>query len=217
MIESGDQVGVTCPACSPNHETIHEVLSPGGQATVRCGECGHVHTSTAEDSPTVRAVRTIVSQDGESVSATMDLPDEAILEVGDRFVVDTEEAVYSVELTDIEDQSGGRHERHRAGEIETLWTRDIGNVSVNVTVNPARGGGGSSWSARQQLPGDETVSVGDEFRIDGTVVRVTGLLLRETTTPDGVRTLDTVGDESMAMDLERIYARPAHPVRRDPW
>ncbi|MFB6128411.1 MAG: HVO_0476 family zinc finger protein, partial [Halorhabdus sp.] len=43
MSESSQRVGLPCPACSPDLETVHEVLSTGGQATVRCTECDHVH------------------------------------------------------------------------------------------------------------------------------------------------------------------------------
>lgn len=218
MTEAGDQVAVTCPGCSPAAETIHEVLAPGGQPTVRCRECDHIHTTTVESAPPERSVRTIVSQDGESITASVEIPVEAILEVGDRFVVDTDDAVYSVELTDIEDYDGRRHERLEADETATLWTRDIGNVSVNVTINPARGSSDDTRSASQQLPGDELVSVGDALRIDGEPVRVTGLLLRDGAVDGaGGRTVDDPGARAAAMDLKRIYTRSQRRVSRDPW
>lgn len=217
-MEAGDQLAVTCPACSPDFETVHEVLSPGGQPTVRCRECGHVHTTTPTTETTKQPLRTIVSQDGDSVTATVDVPADALLEVGDRFVVDDEAAVYSVELTDIEDPDGRRHERLEAADIETLWTRDIGNVSVNVTIHPASGSQEDSRSATHAMPGDEGISVGDELTIDGEPVRITGLMLRENAVgPDRQRRLDEPGDRARAMDLDRIYARSQQRVRRDPW
>lgn len=217
-MEAGDQVAVTCPACSPRVETVHEVLSPGGQATVRCQACDHVHSQRIESDVPERSVRTVISQAGESITTTVDIPEDAVLEVGDRFVADTDEAVFSVELTDIEDADGGRHDRLTAGEAATLWTRDIGNVAVNVTVHPAPGSDDASTSAVLSVPGDDWVAVGDELRIDGTDVRVTGLLLRSSATSEGgSRTLDEPGDRAQAMDLDRVYTRSTKRVRRDPW
>lgn len=218
MNEAGDQLAVTCPACSPDIEAVHEVLSGGGQPTVRCRDCGHVHTTSTGDVAPETSVRTIVSQDGESVTATVDIPTDALLEVGDRFVVDTDAAVYSVELTDIEGPDGRRQDRLTADDIETLWTRDIGNVAVDVTIHPADGSDEDSRSADHPMPGDGHLAVGEELTVDGEPVRVTGLLLREQSVPEGTdRRFDEPGDRAMAMDLDRVYARSQRRVRRDPW
>lgn len=218
MTEAGEQLAVTCPACSPDFETIHEVVSNGGQPTVQCRECGHVHSTTDPSPATPRSVRTIVSQDGDSIRTTVDIPPDAVLETGDRFVVETEEAVYSVELTSIEDGDGGRHETLEAERVETLWTRDIGNLSVNVTIHPQRGSGDESRSATVTVPGDEEITVGDSIDVSDTSVRVIGILLRDSAVEAGrPRKLDETGDSAVAMDLDRVYARPTGRVRRDPW
>lgn len=218
MTEAGDQLAVTCPACSPGVETVHEVLSPGGQPTVRCHECGHVHATSAGWSPPSRPVRTIVSQADESIAATVDVPEGVVLERGDRFVVETDEAVYSVELTSIEDADGRRHDRLGVDRIETLWTRDIGNVSVDVTVHPPPRSGRSSHSVRLRLPGDEELVVGDEMSVDDEPVRVVGLLLRgEAVAAGAKRKLDDRGSSAPAMDLERVYARSREADGRSAW
>ena len=44
MTEITERAAVACPSCSPDLETVHEVLTTGGgRATVRCTECGHTH------------------------------------------------------------------------------------------------------------------------------------------------------------------------------
>ena len=44
MTETAERAAVACPSCSPDLETVHEVLTTGGgRATVRCTECGHTH------------------------------------------------------------------------------------------------------------------------------------------------------------------------------
>lgn len=218
MTEAGDQLAVVCPACSPEFETIHEVLSNGGQPTVRCQECDHVHSTSLPDTPEPRPIRTIVSQDGESVRTSVDIPPDAYLEAGERFVVETDEAVYSVEITSLEDTDGGRHDSLSAEHIETIWTRDIGNLSVNVTIHPQQGSGESSRSATVALPGDQELTVGEDLRVDGESVRVIGLLRRDAAvTDEAVRKLDEPGDTAFAMDVERVYARSSYQGRRDPW
>ena len=52
-LDAGDTVALTCPACSPHDDTVHEVLKPGGTATVRCNDCEHVHKETIESTTTV--------------------------------------------------------------------------------------------------------------------------------------------------------------------
>ena len=217
-MDAGDQLAVTCPACSPTVETVHEVLSPGGHPTVRCRSCGHVHSTRIDADTDERTIRTIVSQEGDSVAATVEAPVDAVLDVGDRFVVDTDEAVYSVELTAIEDRHGRRHERLSADQAETLWTRDIGNVAVRVTIHPPRGSGQSSRAATLRLPGDTELSIGEERRIDGERVRLTGILLRTSAVEARAdRKLDRAGASAMAMDIDRVYARSPRATPRDPW
>ncbi|WP_394350143.1 hypothetical protein [Salinigranum salinum] len=40
--DAGEWVPLACPSYSPGDPTVHEVVKPGGQSTVRCTECGHV-------------------------------------------------------------------------------------------------------------------------------------------------------------------------------
>ncbi|ERH13482.1 MAG: hypothetical protein J07HB67_02522, partial [halophilic archaeon J07HB67] len=55
------RVPVDCPACAT--ETVHELLNPGGHATVRCTACDHTHKAELTE-PETETVNVIVSQDG---------------------------------------------------------------------------------------------------------------------------------------------------------
>ena len=82
MSEPAQQVGVPCPACSPDLETVHEVLSPGGTLTVRCTECGHTHKATIDEEPAVER-DVIVSQGAESFRTRVEAPPNEEVAVGE--------------------------------------------------------------------------------------------------------------------------------------
>lgn len=217
MSDPGDQVAATCPACSPNRDTAHEILSGGGTATVRCRACGHVRATSVGGKSTRRDVRTVISQDGESVSTTHPVPNGATLAVGDEFVVETDEASFAVEITSLEGPDGDRHERLPAGEVATIWTRDVGNVAVDVTVHPPEQADERSRSSTLLVPGDRAFEVGDEETVDGEPVRVHGILKRGATDGPEPRKLDRPGDRVPARDVARLYVRSLRHVPRSPW
>lgn len=209
-----DRVALACPACTPHVETAHEVLKRGGQSTVRCTECGHVHKTRIERSTTV-SQDVIVSQDGQSYRTSLETdPDETVV-VGDEFLVETPEAIQQVRVTSIELEDDQRVEDARVDDVRTVWTRVVDNVSVPVTIHPSDGQRDESRSVRMRVPGDyefvvgETASVGDEeFEIRGLEVR------------DAVAEkyrfdrFDHDGDSVFAKDLKRVYARD---TTTDPW
>ncbi len=75
--DAGERVPLSCPTCSPDEPTVHEVLKPGGHSTVRCTECSHVHKEKVPDDET--AAKVVVSQDGDSFTAEVDVPADAEL------------------------------------------------------------------------------------------------------------------------------------------
>ena len=96
MSETQDRRAVECPSCSPELETVHEVLSPGGgSVTVRCGECGHVHKVQPTSDPEV-TLDVVVSQGGESTTANVTTPADETIAVGDEFLLETEEMLATV-------------------------------------------------------------------------------------------------------------------------
>lgn len=204
--EAGERVAATCPACSPDVETVHEVLKPGGQVTVRCTECGHVHKTRIEAEET-RETDVIVSQEGESFAATADVPVDEEVAVGEEFVLDTEEAIMLVRITSVELEGDRRVEAARGGEVETLWTRAVDNVAVNVTIHPTDGSRDESRSVKVYVPGDYEFTVGETDEWEDEEFTITGIHLRDDVHGYDHAKLDFDGDSAPAKDVKRLYAR----------
>ncbi|AGB15090.1 putative Zn-finger protein [Halovivax ruber XH-70] len=205
MSEVEDRQAVPCPSCSPAVETVHEVLSPGGGSlTVRCGDCGHVHkiqpTSEAEVTLDV-----VVSQGGESTAANVTTPADETIAVGDEFLLETEAMLATVRVTSVELDGHRRRESAPAEKVETVWTREVDNVAVNVTIHPGDGTHDESRATTIHVPGDYELTVGevetfgeDEFEIDAVVVRGDA---------DGYNRdrYEQEGDTVFAKDTKRVY------------
>lgn len=203
MSEATERVGTTCPACAPDTPVVHELLKSGGQATVRCGGCGHVHKTRLE-TPDTEQRDVIVSQDGESFATTTEIPSEERLAVGEEFVLDTPEALLTVRITSLEVE-GGRTDEAGVGEIETLWTRVVGNVAVDVTLNPTDGGE-ETRGIELRVPGDYEFTVGEEESLADETFTVKGIHLRADAEGYGFEHLDHDGDMAFAKDVNRVYA-----------
>lgn len=209
MTEQSERVPLPCPACSPGEPTVHEVLSTGGQATVRCGDCGHVHKETMER-PTEVTVDVVVSQDGESHKASLDAVAEESVAVGDEFVVDTEEAIMQVRVTAVEVGPERRVEEAALGDVETVWSRVVDNVGVNVTVHPKDGDGGDreTRSVRVFVPGDHEFTVGEVEELGDEEFLVEGIKVRDAVADDyRFEKFDHDGDSVFAKDVKRVYGR----------
>ncbi len=217
MSEPAQRIAVACPSCAPGTDIVHEVLRPGpGHATVRCTDCGHTHKIVVEEDERV-TVDVVVSQDGESFTATTEIPPEEELVTGEEFVVDTPEAIMQVRITAIEVGAEQRLEEATAEEVETLWTRAVDNVRVPVTIHPKDGNREESRSLTMAVPGDEEFTVGetrsagsDEFEIEGIQVRAD---------TDGYRfeKFDHEGDMVFAKDVKRLYARDETTTAWSAW
>ena len=206
MSETPDRLAAACPSCSPAVETVHEVLSPGGgSVTVRCGECGHVHKVQAESDPEV-TLDVVVSQGGESFAVTVTTPADETVTVGEEFLLETDEMLATVRVTSVELPDGRRAESAPAEEIQTVWTREVDNVEVNVTIHPADGRHDESRSRTVYVPGDYEFAVGetetfgdDEFTVDAVVVRADASGYERDR-------YEMDGDVVFAKDVKRVYA-----------
>ena len=207
MSDQAERVAVACSGCSPGAATVHEVLSTGGGLfTVRCSECGHVHKEEPPSEETVdRTV--VVSQEGESTTATLAMPADETVRVGEEFVVDTEEAILGVRVTAIEVGLEERAESATPREIETVWTRAVDNVAVDVTLHPKDGTGDATRSIEVPVPGDEEFVVGESESFGEEAFVVEGLVVRDDAEGYPSRKLDRRGDSVPAKDLARVYAR----------
>ncbi|AGB36072.1 HVO_0476 family zinc finger protein [Natronococcus occultus] len=206
MNDVPDRIPTPCPSCSPDLETVHEVLTEGGGAlTVRCSECSHVHKVQPDPDREI-TLDVVVSQEGESFTANVTAPEDETIEVGDEFILETDEVLSTVRVTSVELDGHRRVEEADADEIETVWTREVDNVAVNVTVHPQDGSRDDSRSITVYVPGDYEFEVGaieefgdDEFEIDAFVVR------QDAPEYDRDR-YDMEGDTGVAKDLKRVYA-----------
>ncbi|WIV66389.1 HVO_0476 family zinc finger protein [Natrialbaceae archaeon AArc-T1-2] len=205
MNETQDRIPTPCPACSPELETVHEVLSTGGAVTVRCSECGHVHKVQPEPEREV-TVDVVISQDGESVTANVTTPEGETIAVGDEFIVETEEMLATVRVTSVQVGDEKRVEEATADDVVTVWSREVDNVGVNVTIHPQDGSREDSRSTTVYVPGDDEFEVGsveafgdDEFEIDAVVVR------DDAAGYDRDR-YELEGDAVLAKDAKRVYA-----------
>lgn len=205
MSESTQRLPLVCPACSPELETVHEVLKQGGQATVRCTECGHVHKTTLPEQRTVQR-QVVVSQDGESFSATTEPPAEETLSVGEEFLLETDEAIMTVRITSLE-VADGRVESGLAEDVETIWTRAVGNVSVNATIHPKSGAHDATRSETLHVPGDYEFVVGATDELGDLSFTVEGIHLRDDAVGYDHEKLDHDRDSAQAKDINRLYLR----------
>ncbi|MFB6309151.1 MAG: HVO_0476 family zinc finger protein [Haloarculaceae archaeon] len=213
--EPGERVALACPACSPDLETVHEVLTPGGQVTVRCTECDHVHKERLPEETTVER-DVVVSQDGESFSATVDVPEGEQLAEGEEFLLETEEAVVTARITSLE-LADGRTDEAPVEDVETIWTRAVGNVAVNVTMHPTDGRHDDTESFKLQVPGDYEFVVGATDEIGGEEFTVEGIYIREDARGYDFEKLDHDGDAATAKDIKRLYVRDESTTAWSAW
>jgi len=215
MTETTERVALVCPACSPGTETVHEVLKPGGQATVRCTDCQHVHKETLPETET-RPTDVVVSQDGESFTASADVPADETLAIGEEFLLDTDAAIMTVRITSLE-LAEGRTEEAPVESVRTVWTRAVGNVSVDTTVHPKGGAHDETRSLELHVPGDYEFTVGEVDELGGEEFTVEGIYIRDDAHGYDFEKLDHEGDAAMAKDIKRLYVRDETSTAWSAW
>ncbi|ERH03968.1 MAG: archaeal Zn-finger protein [Halorubrum sp. J07HR59] len=214
-VESGSRVPLTCPSCSAG-ETVHEVLSPGGQATVRCTECEHVHKHRIPEA-TEAERKVIVSQGSESFTTQVGFDPDERLAVGEEFIVDSPEALLQARVTGLELGDENRADEAAIESVDTVWSRAIDNVELSVTLHPNDGDREASRSLSITVPGDfefvvgETESFGDETFV------TEGMQIRENAPEYRFDKLDHDGDAAFAKDLKRLYARDDSSTAWSAW
>jgi uncharacterized Zn finger protein len=205
MNDVSERIAVACPSCSPDEETVHEVLKPGGQPTVRCTACGHTHKTRVERERTVD-LDVVVSQDGESFQTSLEAPAEESAAVGDEFIVDTPEAILQVRVTSLEVGDGRRSEEATIDDVDTAWTRVVDNVSVKATLHPKDGGRDETRSITIQVPGDYEFEVGSVETLGDEEFEIEGIQVRDDADYRFDK-FDHDGDVVFAKDVKRLYGR----------
>jgi len=211
----GERIGLPCPACSPDIETVHEILKPGGHVTVRCTACDHVHKETLPEDTTLQR-DVVVSQEDESFTAQVDVPEGEALSVGEEFLLETEEAVVSARITSLE-TADGRTEDAPVEDVETIWSRAVGNVAVNVTMHPKDGRHDETESFTLQVPGDYEFTVGETEQFGDEEFTVEGIYVRDDAHGYGHEKLDFDGDMVFAKDINRLYVRDESSTAWSAW
>ncbi|WP_439028457.1 HVO_0476 family zinc finger protein [Haloarchaeobius sp. DT45] len=205
MTEVAERVAVPCPSCATG-ETVHEVLKERGDMyTVRCTECSHVHKERIEEEETVN-VKVVVSQDGESFTARVDAPAEETVAVGEEFILDTEEAIMTVRITDLEVGKEQRTDEALAKDVDVFWTRAVGNVGVNVTIHPRDGRNNETRAEKVHVPGDYEFTVGETEVFGENEFTVKGIAVRQDAEGYHQDHLNHAGDTVIAKDAKRVYA-----------
>jgi len=216
MTQTGDRVGLACPSCSPGEPTVHEVLKPGGQATVRCTDCDHTHKAEVTE-PETTELQVVVSQDGESFSTLVEESPDDRVAVGEEFVVDSPDALLQARITGIEVAPEERAEDARIEAVDTLWTRAVDNVAVDVTLHPNDGEEDHSESLTVNVPGDFEFTVGETESFGDEEFSVEGLQIRDDAPAYRHEKLDHEGDVAYAKDLKRLYARDETSTAWSAW
>ncbi|PSQ07290.1 hypothetical protein BRC97_03980 [Halobacteriales archaeon QS_6_71_20] len=209
------QVPAECPGCA--EETPHEVLKPGGHATVQCTECGHTHKVEVPGPETVD-VDVIVSQDGESYAASLSGDPERRVETGEEFIVETDEAIQQVRVTSIELSGDRRVEESDLAHAATVWTRVVDNVAVGLTVHPKDGRRDETRSLKVYVPGDYEFVVGETASFGDDEVEIEGVQVRDAAVDDyRHEKFDHDGDLVYAKDVKRVYARDTKTTAWSAW
>ncbi|MCX6650106.1 MAG: HVO_0476 family zinc finger protein [Methanomassiliicoccales archaeon] len=184
-----------CPDCG--EETLHEVLKgrlgkDGDtlEGTLKCQECGRVHTAVVREAKTVK-VPVIVSDQGQSRKAELELPEDDELRVEDELVLeDLPIIISSLEKGD------ARVNKALVKDITTIWAKRFDKVHVKISINDVHKTIPTEVIA---LP-EEEFFIGDLMNVNRYEVVITQIKTKDATVRRG---------SVMAMDIVRIYARKA--------
>ncbi len=121
--------------------------------------------------------------------------------------MDTDEVLMSVRVTGIETGPEQRVDAAPIRDVETVWTRGVDNVEVNVTVHPADGRRDATRSVRVAVPGDHAFVVGETQSFGDERFTVERVRVRDDATGYPTTTFEREGDDVPAKDVKRVYAR----------
>lgn len=190
-----NSIHVECPDCG--EVTLHEVLkgrlSREGdtfEGTLRCKECGRVHSAVVREERTV-LVPVIVSDQGRSRKAEIELPEEEELRVDDELMLDD----LPIIVSSLE-KGGGRVSRALAKEVSAIWAKRFDQVHVKISIN----------DVHKTIPAEIVVLPEEEFFIgDLMTVGRYNVVITQIKTRDSMARRGSV----LARDIVRIYAKKA--------
>lgn len=219
MSEQEQRIITTCPSpsCSAIGEVVHEIVKHrDDQLTVTCTECGHTH-KTNSPSPEFVDRDVIVSHEGDSFTTTIEAPLRETVQVGEEFIIDNDDVLLAVRITDLELGPEQRVNQATVEDVTTFWTRAVDNVYVNVTVHPADGKRQESRSIEFGVPGDHEFEVGSREAHGDLTMEITGLVIRDDAIDYPTTKLDRRGDAAPAKDIKRMYAKDTRSTAWSAW
>lgn len=219
MSELEENIVLPCPApaCPAAMDTVHEILKRrGDHVTVTCSECGHTHKTQIPHSRLVER-DVIVSHDSDSFATTIDAPIDEPVRVGEEFIIDNDDVLLAVRITDLELGPEQRGSEATIEDVSTFWTRVVDNVYVNVTLHPADGTRHDTRSVEMGVPGDYEFKVGSQEAHGDLTMQIEGLVIRDDAIGYPTKKLDRRGDTALAKDVKRVYARDTRTTAWSAW
>ncbi|MFO7833690.1 MAG: HVO_0476 family zinc finger protein, partial [Halohasta sp.] len=89
--------------------------------------------------------------------------------------------------------------------VESVWTRAVDNVGVNVTLHPKDGSRDDTRSLKVNVPGDYEFTVGETESFGDDEFTITGIFVRDDAEGYRFDKFDERGDMVYAKDIKRIY------------
>ncbi len=142
-------------------------------------------------------VRVIVSSGDRSYKGGVEFYAGESIRVGDEIIVELPDRVTLAEITAIELKNGKRGSEAVISEIETIWTREVEEVFVKISLHKGK----YTESVKIKVPGEEVFRINETLRISGKPYRVIRIRTR-----DG-RVLRSPFQEALAKEIVRIYAK----------
>ncbi len=158
-----------------------------------------------------------MSHEGDSFSTYIEAPPNEPVQVGEEFIIDNDDVLLAVRITDLELGPEQRATEAAIEEVSTFWTRAVDNVYVNVTVHPADGKRHESKSIEIGVPGDYEFEVGSRESHGDISMEINGLVIRDDAIDYPATKLDHRGDTAPAKDIKRIYAKDTRSTAWSAW
>lgn len=186
---------VECPDCG--EETLHEVLKgrmgkdgDTFEGTLRCQECQRVHVAVVREAKTVK-VPVIVSDQGESRKAELELPEDEELRIEDEFYLEDMPII----IASLE-KNGARVKKALVKDVTTIWAKRFDKVHVKISIN----------DVHKTIPTEITALPEEEFFIgDLMTVGRLNVVITQIKSNDSMVRRGSV----LARDIVRIYAKKA--------
>ncbi len=182
----------SCPDCGSEAVTVLHEANPDASttdATLECEDCERVFKDTVSK-VTETTVDAVVSDDDESWPATVDVPPEERIRIGDELHGDGHRLL----VTGLELDDGRRVKSATPDLLGTVWCKVFDTVTVKVAVNQ----GHKTWKGELTVKPEEPFFVGDIITLARNDVEIHAIK-----TDAGIQHRGS----AEARDIKRLYAK----------